>query len=198
MNLNIQVSDLVLLSLQGVHRSHKFQTDFLPTLPVDANSAASKSLSGPGYLHFLWNKRTYAITMWVYDEKILYLSFETDKVFYKFITFVVTTTFYNCFLFLGCKPTSFWFWFSDFLAHHFKTSSPSSYHHQRWLSSIHQQFNVINNQSNCCSFSYFTWNLLHILSKICSTTSSLSSEAVKVSLIKCEMELNPSQRLKIV
>lgn len=53
MNLNIQVSDLVLLSLQGVHRSHKFQTDFVPTLAVDANSAASKSLSGPGYLHFL-------------------------------------------------------------------------------------------------------------------------------------------------
>lgn len=164
--------------------SHEFQADFPPTLAVHANSTVSKSLSGPGYLHFLWNKRTYAITMRVFDEKSLHLSFETDQVFYKFIAFVVTITFYNCSIFLGCKTSSFGFWFSDFPVHHFKTSSLSNYHHQRWLTSMHCKFRVPTNQSNCCSLSYFTWNLPHILSKIWST-SSLSSEAVWVSLIKC-------------
>lgn len=63
----------------GLHVSYKFQVAFTLTLADDANSTVSKALSGPGYLHFLWNKRTYAIAMWVCDEKSLYLSFETDK-----------------------------------------------------------------------------------------------------------------------
>lgn len=105
------------------------------------------------------------------------VSSETTKVFYK-STFVVTTTFYNCFIFLGCKTSSFQFWFSDFHMHHFKTSTFSICHPHRWLTSMHRKFKVTNNQSNCFSFSYCTWNLPPVLSKIYST-SSLSSEAAR-------------------
>lgn len=84
-----------------------------------------------------------------------------------YITSVVTTIFYNCFIFLRCKTSPFWFWFSDFVAHHF--NSLCSCHHQSWLTSTHQKLKVRNKQSNCCSFSNFTQNLPQVLSKICNS-----------------------------
>lgn len=111
------------------------------------------------------SKRTYYISLW---WESLYLFFETDKVLY--IISVLTTTFYNCFILPRCKTSPFWFWFSDFVTHHFKTSSLCSCHHQRWLTSMHQKFKVRNKQSNCSSFSYFTQNLPQVLSKICSSS----------------------------
>lgn len=153
----------------------EFQADFpLPPLAVDANSTVPKPFSGPGK----YTQRIYAITMWFYEQtKKKCVSSETTKVFYK-STFVVTTTFYNCFIFLGCKTSSFQFWFSDFHVRHFKTSTFSICHPHRWLTSMHRKFKVTNNQSNCFSFSYCTWNLPPVLSKIYST-SSLSSEAAR-------------------
>lgn len=131
-------------------------------------------VSGPGTR--TW--RIYAITTWFYKKKSLCVSSEATEVFYKSTTFVLTPILYNCFIFPGCKTSSFQFWFSDFHVHHFKISALSSYHPHRWLTSMHGKFKVTNNQSNCCSFSYCTWNLPRVLSKICST-SSLSSEAAR-------------------